>query len=98
MQPQPAETFRRDPVQAIARVGVAAARHRIDRSLSIAEHAAKAWPFDSDVQLILRAATDNTIDMTSGAALIQVGACGAADAATAQRRGAIVPARARGEF
>jgi hypothetical protein len=67
----PPPGFIRDPARSIARAAVAVGRARIEKALSPVEHAAKEWPWDSDAQLILRAATA-PIDSSNAAALVQI--------------------------
>jgi len=63
-------SFRRDHAQTIGRAALAHVRARTEKT-SPAEYAARAWPNDPDVQLVLRAAAP-PLDMTSAAALVQV--------------------------
>jgi hypothetical protein len=67
------QSFKTDPVRSIARAAVARAKHQIDRSIKVEEYAAKTWPLDSYVPLILRAAV-TPYDMTNAAALVQISA------------------------
>jgi hypothetical protein len=71
-QPIPFPPLRlHDYTQSIVRAAVAHGCARIDKSSSPAAHAERLWPQDSDVQLVLRAASPPA-DMTSAAALVQI--------------------------
>jgi hypothetical protein len=65
-------TFR-DPVKSIARAALARARYVLDKSEKPDAFLARAYPFDSEAQLLLRAAT-SPIDLNTGAALISIAA------------------------
>jgi hypothetical protein len=73
MKPLDHSTFKRDPILSISRAAMATLRSRLDRSMTADEHAAKAWPFDEDAHLIVRAAT-SPHTMTDTAALVQIAA------------------------
>jgi HK97 family phage major capsid protein len=59
------------PGRALARAAIAHARCALDRSMRPEECAERAWPFDTDVPLILRAATTPTT-MANATALVHV--------------------------
>jgi hypothetical protein len=67
----PPPGFTRDPARSIGRAAAAHGRSRIDKSLSPVEHLLREWPWDSDAQLVLRAATA-PIDTSNAAALMQI--------------------------
>jgi hypothetical protein len=62
----------RDFPRSIVRAVVAHGRARARKGMSAADHAARAWPNDHDVQLVLRAAT-SPLDPTSASAVTQIG-------------------------
>jgi hypothetical protein len=66
-----AQFYARDPQRSICRAAVAAARSRMDKSMTAAQHAAKEWPFDTDAQMILRAATA-PLDTSNTSGLVHV--------------------------
>lgn len=68
---EPLVSFRRDFASAIARAAAAHGLARIDQSHTPAEHAAKMWPHDDAVQLVLRAASP-PLDMANATAFAQV--------------------------
>jgi hypothetical protein len=68
----PIARYQSDPIRSIARAALAKAVQVMDRARKPEAIASERWPFDSDVQLLLRAASAPR-DMTNTAALMEIG-------------------------
>jgi hypothetical protein len=71
-EPTFASRHHNDPVKTIVRAALAKALHVKNRSISPEALASQLWPFDTDIQLLLRAAAPPR-DMTNAAALVGIG-------------------------